>query len=85
MRAKRKTVSVALFDMSELTALIKRLNDLVFDTNGTPVFIELDERERLIVLGALSALEGFMVSAHVLYATAKHPEASSAAAGREGK
>jgi hypothetical protein len=77
MRAKRKPVSAVPFDMNELAALIKRVADLVFDTNGTPAYVELDERERLIVLGALSAFEGFMVAQQVLYANTKHPEAPS--------
>jgi hypothetical protein len=65
------------FDMSELTALIKRISELVFDDKGTAAHVELVEHERLIILGALSALEGLMVAQQVLYANNKRLEAPS--------
>jgi len=48
-------------DLTELTTLIRRISGL---TDGNVV---LSEREQIIIVGALSALEGTLAAAEVLY------------------
>jgi hypothetical protein len=61
----KKVTAPVPHDLTELTTLIRRIAGLTLD-NGV-ARAELNEREQVIIVGALSALEGMMAAAEVLY------------------
>jgi hypothetical protein len=54
-------------DLTELTNLIRRIAGLTLDASGTSESITLNSREQVIIVGALSALEGTLAAAEVLH------------------